>query len=521
MAINTNQRPKAILYWVRRDFRLTDNPALSKALESAREQNLPLIPIYILDDGLLADNNWNIGFSRRHFLSKALAYFASNFDFLYIFVGKTEKIFEKIAVQIQLEVFANDDIEPYSRTRDAKIAQIVTGKGGAFHAFRDQMTISEELKSGTGNSYSVYSPLRNSAFESFLQAPIYPKVDQQELKKYTNLHKYAEIKAILEQQKFLEPKADIETVQKQIFELIDRPNILYFQNPEVTPISINIDELVARPNLDKYWYYTEEEAQKHFDIFVNTKLLNYKECRDNLGLDVDQGSRTSQMSPALKWGLVSARYLTQEILEVHSREQIFKNQNIYHYVSELLWREFYRYVLYHKPEVLNVEFQQKYRGDKIQWLYGDEATNRFKAWITGNTGYAVVDAAMNQISQMGWMHNRSRMIVGSILTKNLGLNWRWGQEYFRLMLIDLDEASNNGGWQWAASVGADPKPIRIFNPYTQAKNYDADNAYQKKWLPKSYNYQKPPLVDHKLAREQALERYGLNSQKNSEKGLLI
>jgi deoxyribodipyrimidine photolyase len=145
--------------------------------------------------------------------------------------------------------------------------------------------------------------------------------------------------------------------------------------------------------------------------------------------------------------------------------------------------------------------------NEIIWAPDYLAIERFLAWIKGETGYPIVDAAMKQLAQTGWMHNRSRMIVASILTKNLGVDWRWGQEYFRATLIDLDEASNNGGWQWASSTGSDPKPIRIFNPYLQAENYDQNNLYQKKWLPK--NYQIKPIIEHKLAREQALIRYGV------------
>jgi deoxyribodipyrimidine photo-lyase len=123
---------------------------------------------------------------------------------------------------------------------------------------------------------------------------------------------------------------------------------------------------------------------------------------------------------------------------------------------------------------------------------------------------------MKQLAETGWMHNRSRMVVASILTKNFGVDWRWGQEYFRAALIDLDEASNNGGWQWGASVGTDPKPIRIFNPELQAKNYDKSGAYQKRWLEQgeAFLLQSPrvPVVEHKLAREEALRRYGLSKE---------
>ena len=145
-----------------------------------------------------------------------------------------------------------------------------------------------------------------------------------------------------------------------------------------------------------------------------------------------------------------------------------RNESARHYISELIWREFYGYLLYHYSHLMNTEFQEKFRG-RTRWVPEAEARVRFLAWVKGKTGYAIVDAAMKQLAKSGWMHNRARMIVASVLTKNLGVDWRWGQEYFRAVLIDLDEASNNGGWQWGASVGADPKPIRIFNPYLQAK----------------------------------------------------
>jgi deoxyribodipyrimidine photo-lyase len=160
----------------------------------------------------------------------------------------------------------------------------------------------------------------------------------------------------------------------------------------------------------------------------------------------------------------------------------------------------------------------------IKWNDDETALNNFVAWIKAETGYPLVDAAMNQIAKTSWMHNRSRMMVASILTKNLGVNWRWGQDYFRYALLDLDEASNNGGWQWAASVGADPKPIRIFNPYLQSENYDSEFLYQIKWLPKDnyriiniknkkiLEYKINPIIEHKTARNQALIRYGLDNQ---------
>jgi deoxyribodipyrimidine photolyase len=215
-----------------------------------------------------------------------------------------------------------------------------------------------------------------------------------------------------------------------------------------------------------------------------------------------------------------------------------KNEDATHYITELIWREFYKYLLFHYPNLMHQEFQEKFR-NKIKWVNKEESAKRFLAWIKGETGYAVVDAAMNELAKTGYMHNRARMIVASVLTKNLGIDWRAGQEYFRAMLIDLDEASNNGGWQWGASTGADPKPIRIFNPYLQAENYDKENIYQEKWLGKEkfkkYLNEKElkkeiqkenlfddnqnkiyPIVLHSKARQEALIRYGLDKNKDGK-----
>ena len=143
-------------------------------------------------------------------------------------------------------------------------------------------------------------------------------------------------------------------------------------------------------------------------------------------------------------------------------------------------------------------------------MQDEPALHRFVFWIKGETGYKLVDAAMKQIAHEGWMHNRSRMVVASILTKNLVVDWRWGQEYFRLLFVGLDEASNNGGWQWADLVGADPKPIRICNPYIQAEKFDAEGLYQTKWLSSSTTSPSTAIVEHAVARQEAMKRYGLS-----------
>jgi deoxyribodipyrimidine photo-lyase len=297
---------------------------------------------------------------------------------------------------------------------------------------------------------------------------------------------------------------------------------------KVADIVLDLHTLIP-PQNPVGWYTSEREALKRFSDYITSGDLDaYKKNRDSLELDAADASedriayagKTSKMSLALAWGLVSSRTLVQMMQK--QANEVFDNpfsmrvsEGALTYISELIWREFYRYQLFHRPELMDTEFQKKFQGT-IQWVDNETAQTRFIAWIKGETGYPVVDAAMKQLAATGWMHNRSRMIVASILTKNFGVDWRWGMEYFRAVLIDLDEASNCGGWQWGASVGADPKPIRIFNAELQAKNYDASGAYQDRWLNSDnvFKLTAPlvPIIEHKIARAEALKRYGLGGE---------
>jgi len=488
-----------VIYWCRRDFRLTDNPAFSEALEFAKNNSLEILPIYIIDDYLILNKFLNVGYSRRFLFSKILSSFDKSLDFnLNIFCGKTVDIFNTLLSEYELKVFVNDDIEPYSLVRDLEIKTILESHKSTFNSYSDQLTVNKDLRSGSGSVYSVFTPFRNSGLKNFLESKTYPQVNLDLLKKVVK--NTLDLDSTITQ-KLLKKENSLED---QIFKIIDKKNNLQLNQD----IIINLDNLVSRPDLS-FWYSTETEALACLDDFVENKILHYKENRDDMGLDTFDDGQTSRLSTALKWGLVSSRSIKDKILEKHGLESSLEDVNIFAYISELMWREFYRYILFHNPSVLDLEFQKRFQG-KLMWLEGDLAMSRFVSWIKGETGYPLVDAAMNQIAKTGWLHNRARMLVASILTKNLGIDWRWGQEYFRMVLVDLDEASNNGGWQWAASVGADPKPIRIFNPYLQAEKYDSKKLYQNKWLPTDYSIWQP-LVDHKLARQEALFRYGLNT----------
>jgi deoxyribodipyrimidine photo-lyase len=497
--------PKLCIYWSRRDFRLTDNPALWEAVDYSLKNNILFIPIYILDTEILKTN---VGYSRKLFLSKVLASFAKQFTNFWITCGKPVDIFEKICENWHVEIFCNDDIEQYSLKRDDEVDQILAKYGKKLHSFQDQLTISKDTVSGTGSVYTMFTPFKNSVVENFLSSKIYPKANIKDAIYISNQSKLElnrlEIKTI-------DSSNNEKELQQDIFQKIDgKVNIQLKNRAQTVSFTLDLDQYFPRPKLDT-WSFSEYETLDLFDKFNQEKILNYKDGRDNLELE----DGTSSMSTALKWGLVSSRTLKDKILKLYPETQSLLSQKIpreeqtgiMSYISELIWREFYKYILYHFPESLHTEFQSKFR-NKIAWVDPETAFYRFQAWIRGETGYPLVDAAMQQIAQTGWMHNRTRMLVASVLTKNLGVDWLWGQEYFRQVLIDLDEASNNGGWQWAASTGADPKPIRIFNPYLQAEKYDPNGTYQKKWLPEDYDVWQP-IVDHKQARQEALIRYGL------------
>ncbi|ATN05638.1 deoxyribodipyrimidine photo-lyase [Chryseobacterium indologenes] len=212
---------------------------------------------------------------------------------------------------------------------------------------------------------------------------------------------------------------------------------------------------------------------------------SYGKYRDFPALD-----HTTHLGIALRFGTVSIRKCVQYASE-HSEV----------WLNELIWREFFMQILYHFPKVVHHCFKKKY--ENIAWRNNEED---FKAWCEGKTGYPIVDAGMRELNETGFMHNRVRMITASFLTKHLLIDWRWGEAYFAEKLLDYDLSANNGNWQWAAGCGCDAAPyFRIFNPYEQAKKFDKNAEYVKKWLPE--NYKEEPVIEHTLARERALKTY--------------
>lgn len=233
----------------------------------------------------------------------------------------------------------------------------------------------------------------------------------------------------------------------------------------------------------------EKSKIKVDDYDVSGALIeNYAETRDFPGVD-----GTSHLSPHLRFGAVSIRKIVKTAIK-HRKET---------FLNELIWREFFMQILWHFPNTVTESFRPKY--DHIQWRNNE---TEFQNWCEGTTGYPIVDAGMRQLNTTGTMHNRVRMIVASFLCKHLLIDWRWGEAYFAEKLLDYEQSSNIGNWQWAAGSGVDAAPyFRIFNPSEQVKKFDTNFKYIRKWVPEFEQLDYRPIVDHKEARERCLEVY--------------
>ena len=241
-------------------------------------------------------------------------------------------------------------------------------------------------------------------------------------------------------------------------------------------------------SLSDIGFKTSSIKVSSFDI-SNDLIDNYEATRNFPALN-----KTSYLGIYLRFGVVSIRKMAAKALQ--SKNETF--------LKELIWREFFMQILWHFPHTSKSCFRPKY--DEIKWENNEVL---FKKWCEGKTGYPFVDAGMRELNTTGHMHNRVRMIVASFLCKHLLIDWRWGETYFATKLLDYEQASNVGNWQWAAGSGVDAAPyFRIFNPTEQIKKFDKDLKYIKKWIPELNSLEYPnPIVDHKEAREKCLRVY--------------
>ncbi|PZR19601.1 MAG: deoxyribodipyrimidine photolyase [Flavobacterium psychrophilum] len=240
-------------------------------------------------------------------------------------------------------------------------------------------------------------------------------------------------------------------------------------------------------SLEDIGFKKSDISPKPIDI-SNPLITNYKDTRDFPAVE-----GTSHLSPYLRFGTVSIREIVKTAFE--NKKETFLN--------ELIWREFFMQILWHFPYTVTKSFRPKY--DNIKWRNNE---TEFKSWCEGKTGYPIVDAGMRELNATGLMHNRLRMVVASFLCKHLLIDWRWGEAYFAEKLLDYEQSSNIGNWQWAAGSGVDAAPyFRVFNPSEQTKKFDKNLEYIHKWVPEFEELDYLPIVEHKMARERALKVY--------------
>lgn len=267
------------------------------------------------------------------------------------------------------------------------------------------------------------------------------------------------------------------------------------------------------------WPAGEAHAMERFEAFLKNRIREYKDQRDSPAID-----GTSSLSPYLTMGCIGPRQIVHRCLEANDHEFWKGSKGIIHYISEIVWREFYQHLLVGFTRVSKGRnFNTEYDG--LPWREDDE---QFQAWCEGRTGVPIVDAAMRQLNTTGWMHNRCRMIVAMFLTKNLLLDWRLGEKYFMQKLVDGDLGSNNGGWQWSSSTGTDAAPyFRVYNPISQSERHDPDGEYIRRFVPElaeldgtqihepheragglfgELDYPRP-IVDLRETRERAIEAF--------------
>lgn len=458
-----------ILFWHRRDLRISDNVGLV----AATKETPKVVGLFCLDSNILARDD--IAPARVTYMIGCLQELQQSYQQLgsqlLIIQGEPSQAIPQLGEALLAKaVFWNLDVEPYAKTRDRTLTDALKEKGIASKNFWDQLLHApgDILTKSSNLPYKVYTPFWRSWIQQKKQ-PITDKINQ--------------LEGLTE--------AEIETTKKAgAIALPTAQDLGYsWDNP-----------LLLTPG--------ETSAKDKLEEFCDQSIYCYHQERNFPYVD-----STSGLSAALKFGAIGIRTVWQATLDVlvncRSEET---STSIETWQKELAWREFYQHCMFFFPELS----QEAYRDEFKDFPWENDVT-RFQAWCEGKTGYPIVDAAMGQLNETGWMHNRCRMIVASFLTKDLIIDWRWGEKYFMQKLYDGDLSANNGGWQWSASSGMDPKPLRIFNPASQAAKFDQDGEYIRQWLPEissmdteylvtgkipaleraSYDYPQP-IVDHKV-----------------------
>lgn len=459
------------LVWFRRDLRSNDHAALHNALQECER----VFCVFIFDTSILA--HLPRADRRVEFILLALqeldAALRENGGALIVRHGDPIDEIPRLVAQFGVDaVYLNRDDEPSAIDRDEAVQQRASTN---WRTFKDQVIFEgHEVLTQMGKPFSVFTPYKNAWLKALSQTQLAPHFAD------FSTHRLA-----------LPPQAErLPTLAELGFETTDLKNLKL-------PTGMRGAQILFRDFIERIDDYAETRN------FPATKGPSY-------------------LSAHLRFGTISIRQLV-----TYAQAQPSRGAHIW--LSELIWRDFYHAILWHHPGVVGHCFKPQY--DNIRW---DDAPHLLAAWQHGNTGYPLVDAAMRQLLQSGYMHNRLRMVVASFLTKDLGADWRLGEAWFAEKLLDFDLAANNGGWQWAASTGCDAQPwFRIFNPVTQSENFDAQGKFIRRYVPElakvdnkfihapwKMNTQEQlrcgvligrdypaPVIDHAIARQCTLARY--------------
>lgn len=462
------------LYWFRQDLRLNENPAFQKACS----HHDFVIPLYIYDkkiNFLGEAQAWWLHHSLKALNQKLLACELP----LILRQGNSLSILLELIEKLPITaVYWNRCYEPLVIRRDTEIKKTLTEKGIHVESLNGSLLNEPwDIRNSSGEAFKIFTPYWKASRK---------KIVIETLK--TSLHRPKGINV---------PSDPLDT-----WRLLPQFN--------------------WASQFSEYWTPGEDGAKKVLRVFIDNHLNDYQKNRDFPGKNA-----TSRLSPHLHFGEISPMTILKEI-ELQKLNPDIDNASIECFLSELGWREFSYYLLYHFPDLPHANFKKAF--DTFQW---DDNKDALARWQKGLTGYPIIDAGMRELWTTGYMHNRVRMIVASFLTKGLLIDWRKGAAWFLKNLLDADLANNSTSWQWVQGSGPDSAPyFRIFNPVLQSKKFDADGSYIRRWVPelsqlnseeihapwegtsaesiyKSGKYPRP-IIDHKASREKALERYKRN-----------
>ena len=476
---------KTSLFWFRRDLRCFDNAALFSALQ----QNQSVFCVFVFDKTILDSLPAND--RRVQFIHQSVTELASELEklggSLIVRYGNSEQEIPALAKKLKVNsVICNHDYEPKALLRDAKVKDVLEKFDCDFQTYKDQVIFEKnEVLTLADTPFSVFTPYKNAW-----------------LKKY-----------LAEGSDYFSQPYKVEQYSHHLTSVAD------IRIPSLSEMGFTVDQ--SQPSV-------LQGGTSAATVLVKDFLNRIHLYDDTRNFPAIKGP--SYLSVHLRFGTVSIRQLVREAINCTRISGEMRGAQTW--LSELIWRDFYFMILHHNPRVVERAFKPAY--DAIVWETGTKADALFSSWCQGKTGYPLVDAAMLQLNQTGYMHNRLRMVTACFLIKDLGIDWRWGEQYFALHLNDFDLSANNGGWQWAASTGCDAQPyFRIFNPITQSEKFDADGKFIKRYLPLLAKLDKRhihapwlagaihlqqagivlgedypfPIIEHDIARAKTLTRY--------------